>query len=410
MTVNTFLVIPPDLNDAKELYSYLIPLCSALPIIFTSFLCSLSLKFYNYHWCVRIKMTAPSVRQFVLEKSDSHLINNQLIEPIKNYQRIRYSCAAVNKRHLVCGSSTGALYVFSRSKNVFKDLKKEKLAHEYTIVYSEGRVTSLTFSNLKNSGIICFGTVKGSLVLLQLLNTDGSNRQQNGSDVGKHNGQEKWNELYKCSSFISQPIELIRLEENECGDIRVYIACAGHSVYLLERLNSVSQFLFKALPSRILQLDSKILQIDVLDDTLLISAEERSLLLDMSNINLSQVGCRPRPRGLFGTCFFNRQLNPQQTLNCVYASRPGLRLWQVNFKGNVLVTHQFKHFNKGKSNCLLQGNNLQPIRTKDAKPIKGWNSAYFQKLYILVYKNVEYILTYTNGEHRFLKYLLNPVY
>lgn len=46
--------------------------------------------------------------------------------------------------------------------------------------------------------------------------------------------------------------------------------------------------------------------------------------------------------GEYGACFFpiGKSCGSQQTL--LYCARPGSRMWEVNFEGEVLSTHQFK--------------------------------------------------------------------
>lgn len=53
-----------------------------------------------------------------------------------------------------------------------------------------------------------------------------------------------------------------------------------------------------------------------------------------------QIGNRPRD-GAFGACFF---ISPHESLHPsrIYCARPGTRIWEVDFEGEVIQTHQFK--------------------------------------------------------------------
>lgn len=53
-----------------------------------------------------------------------------------------------------------------------------------------------------------------------------------------------------------------------------------------------------------------------------------------------QIGNRPRD-GAFGACFF---ISPHESVqpSRIYCARPGTRIWEVDFEGEVIQTHQFK--------------------------------------------------------------------
>jgi hypothetical protein len=86
--------------------------------------------------------------------------------------------------------------------------------------------------------------------------------------------------------------------------------------------------------------DSCIVQLDYLDGRLLISSLTRSFLCDTEREKFWKIGNKERG-GEYGACFFPGKCSgSQQPL--IYCARPGSRIWEVNFDGEVLSTHQFK--------------------------------------------------------------------
>ncbi|XP_054950196.1 BLOC-2 complex member HPS5 isoform X2 [Pan paniscus] len=86
--------------------------------------------------------------------------------------------------------------------------------------------------------------------------------------------------------------------------------------------------------------DSCVVQLDYLDGRLLISSLTRSFLCDTEREKFWKIGNKERD-GEYGACFFpGRCSGGQQPL--IYCARPGSRMWEVNFDGEVISTHQFK--------------------------------------------------------------------
>ncbi|PSN46869.1 hypothetical protein C0J52_13679, partial [Blattella germanica] len=122
----------------------------------------------------------------------------------------------------------------------------------------------------------------------------------------------------------------------------------------------------------LMQLDSRIVQLDWCSELLLISTLSRCYICDTFKEQYRQIGQKLRD-GEFGACFFTagdhndvptRSELKESTLSGAFSSlkegeklagyesvqnlkmfcaRPGSRLWQVHIDGTVLSTHQFKH-------------------------------------------------------------------
>lgn len=134
-----------------------------------------------------------------------------------------------------------------------------------------------------------------------------------------------------------------------------------------------------------IELDSKIIQIDSSDDILVISTLTRCYVCDMSKEQFKQIGQKPRD-GDFGCCIV--AWNEKK----IFSARPGSRIWEVELNGIVKSTHQLKH-------CLaipptlnvgVQDFDLSKISSKNWPP----QSLNFKKLY-KIWENC--LLTYTSN-------------
>ena len=111
---------------------------------------------------------------------------------------------------------------------------------------------------------------------------------------------------------------------------------AGESTTLGGHGGSAKQLLLRA--------DTAVLQIDVVDGTMLVSSWTRSILLRLTDAaglsraaplhQVHQVGLGARQGG-FGACFLHNQACPEARL---VAARPGRRLWLAGGDGTVLRT------------------------------------------------------------------------
>uniref|UniRef100_A0A3B3Z7X9 HPS5-like beta-propeller domain-containing protein n=1 Tax=Periophthalmus magnuspinnatus TaxID=409849 RepID=A0A3B3Z7X9_9GOBI len=88
--------------------------------------------------------------------------------------------------------------------------------------------------------------------------------------------------------------------------------------------------------------DSKVVQLGFQDGRLLVSSLSRCYICDTEKEKFWRVGNKERD-GEYGACFFpqNRGLLLGQP-PLLYCARPGSRVWEANFNGEVVSTHQFK--------------------------------------------------------------------
>uniref|UniRef100_A0A3Q3BEK7 HPS5 biogenesis of lysosomal organelles complex 2 subunit 2 n=1 Tax=Kryptolebias marmoratus TaxID=37003 RepID=A0A3Q3BEK7_KRYMA len=131
----------------------------------------------------------------------------------------------------------------------------------------------------------------------------------------------------------------------DTGALRVFVGdSAGKVSYLRagsSKLGKGSAFVMFPIQT-VTTVDSRVVQLGYQDGRLLVSSLSRCYLCDTEKEKFWRVGNKERD-GEYGACFFpqNRGLLVGQP-PLLYCARPGSRIWEASFNGEVLSTHQFK--------------------------------------------------------------------
>ncbi|KAG8221881.1 hypothetical protein J437_LFUL003257 [Ladona fulva] len=250
-----------------------------------------------------------------------------LSSPLKSSQRIKFTCFDASQNFIVIGATSGGIYVYQRKPCVFLQL----------IPNTEGAVTRVSIS--PNENMIAFATVKGIVFLIDHnigQNTTGSFRKvqvsndHRGAEVTSFQWNQKSNDLY-------------------IGDDKGKITVVSFSFFMAKTI-------FQAPTFTLMELDSKIVQMDLYDNFLLVSSMTRTYICDTAQEQYRRIGSRPRD-GPYGACFqrvYNENNDPVDTSSTpglinngdlqnvrIFCARPGARLWEVGIGGDVLSTHKF---------------------------------------------------------------------
>ncbi|XP_070296684.1 Hermansky-Pudlak syndrome 5 protein [Salvelinus sp. IW2-2015] len=127
--------------------------------------------------------------------------------------------------------------------------------------------------------------------------------------------------------------------------LRVFAGDKGGKVSFLRagssKLGKGSAFVIFPIQT-ITTVDSRVVQLGYLDGRLLVSSLSRCYLCDTEREKFWRVGNKERD-GEYGACFFplSRGVTAGQP-PLLYCARPGSRVWEASFSGDVLSTHQFK--------------------------------------------------------------------
>ncbi|XP_070813536.1 BLOC-2 complex member HPS5 [Pituophis catenifer annectens] len=229
--------------------------------------------------------------------------------------RLKCTCIGISRKWLALGSSGGGLNLIQ------KDCWKQRLF----LTHKEGAISCVAFC-LHDEDYVAVATSQGLVVVWEL------NQERRG----------KPERIYISSEHKGRKVTAL------CWDTNALRVFAGDHVGKVSviKINSSKQgkaaTAFVMFPIHIITtVDSRVVQLDYLDGRLLISSLTRSYLCDTEREKFWKIGNKERD-GEYGACFFPVGKSGANQQSLIYCARPGSRIWEVNFEGEVLSTHQFK--------------------------------------------------------------------
>ncbi|KAL3842655.1 hypothetical protein ACJMK2_020645 [Sinanodonta woodiana] len=233
---------------------------------------------------------------------------DDLLLPVKRSARLKYTCLSVSKKYIALGSNTGGVYIFSR----------ENLKH-LQLVFGEKETSPVTMVQLSpNDNLVGFSVSSGSVYVIEL-------------NLEK---KKKPDQLCQTSDHAGNAVTALKWD----GVNRMYVGDSSGKVSVVFVSTFKAKKLFTAPSEIILKLESSVVQIDSMEDTVLVSTMTHCYICYTNRQQFTQIG-KKRRDGKFGACFYSPNKLPSSV---VYCARPGSRIWEADCEGNVLNTHQFK--------------------------------------------------------------------
>ncbi|XP_078113273.1 BLOC-2 complex member HPS5 [Sander vitreus] len=229
--------------------------------------------------------------------------------------RLKCTCLAVSRKWLALGTSTGGLHL----------IQKEGWKQRLILTHKEGSITQVACCP-HDEDFIAVATSQG-LVVVWELQLERRGRPERVSVSWEHRGQAITALCWDTSA------------------LRVFVGDTGGKVSFLRagssKLGKGSAFVIFPVQT-VTTVDSRVVQLGYQDGRLLVSSLSRCYLCDTEREKFWRVGNKERD-GEYGACFFpqNRGLLVGQP-PLLYSARPGSRIWEASFNGEVLSTHQFK--------------------------------------------------------------------
>ncbi|XP_029010017.1 Hermansky-Pudlak syndrome 5 protein isoform X2 [Betta splendens] len=229
--------------------------------------------------------------------------------------RLKCSCLAVSRKWLALGTSAGGLHLIQR------DGWKQRLI----LTHKEGSITQVACCP-HDEDFVAVATSQG-LVVVWELQLERRGRPERVSMSWEHRGQT-----------------ITAL----CWDTSAHRVFAGDSAGKVSCLRTGSSKLgkgsaFVIFPVQtVTVVDSKVVQLGYQDGRLLASSLSRCYLCDTEKEKFWRVGNKERD-GEYGACFFSQNRGSLVSHPpLLFCARPGSRMWEAGFNGEVLSTHQFK--------------------------------------------------------------------
>uniref|UniRef100_A0A673MLI3 Hermansky-Pudlak syndrome 5 protein homolog n=1 Tax=Sinocyclocheilus rhinocerous TaxID=307959 RepID=A0A673MLI3_9TELE len=219
------------------------------------------------------------------------------------------TCLSVSRKWLALGTSAGGLHLIQR------DGWKQKLI----LTHKEGSVTQVSCCP-HDEDFIAVATSQG-LVVVWELHLERRGRPERVSVSWEHRGQTVTSLCWDNAAL-----------RVFAGDVGGKVSCvrAGSS-----KLGKGSAFVIFPIQT-ITTVDSRVVQLGYSDGHLVVSSLSRCYLCDTEREKFWRVGNKERD-GEFGACPAG-----QRGQALLYCARPGSRIWEASFSGEVLSTHQFK--------------------------------------------------------------------
>uniref|UniRef100_A0A8B9K141 Hermansky-Pudlak syndrome 5 protein homolog n=1 Tax=Astyanax mexicanus TaxID=7994 RepID=A0A8B9K141_ASTMX len=233
--------------------------------------------------------------------------------------RLKCTCIAISRKWLALGTSAGGLHLIQR------DGWKQRLI----LTHKEGSITQAACCP-HDEDFIAVATSEGLVVVWEL-------------QLERRGRPER-----ACVSWEHRGMAITAL----CWDtatLRVFIGDTAGKVSCLRagssKLGKGSAFVIFPVQT-VTTVDSRVVQLGYLEGRLLVSSLSRCYLCDTEREKFWRVGNKERD-GEYGACFCPQQQTglrglPGATGHLLYCARPGSRVWEANFNGEVLSTHQFK--------------------------------------------------------------------
>uniref|UniRef100_A0A8C9X995 Hermansky-Pudlak syndrome 5 protein homolog n=1 Tax=Sander lucioperca TaxID=283035 RepID=A0A8C9X995_SANLU len=230
--------------------------------------------------------------------------------------RLKCTCLAVSRKWLALGTSAGGLHL----------IQKEGWKQRLILTHKEGSITQVACCP-HDEDFIAVATSQG-LVVVWELQLERRGRPERVSVSWEHRGQAITALCWDTSA------------------LRVFVGDTGGKVSFLRagssKLGKVGSAFVIFPVQTVTTVDSRVVQLGYQDGRLLVSSLSRCYLCDTEREKFWRVGNKERD-GEYGACFFpqNRGLLVGQP-PLLYSARPGSRIWEASFNGEVLSTHQFK--------------------------------------------------------------------
>ncbi|XP_049878334.1 Hermansky-Pudlak syndrome 5 protein homolog [Pectinophora gossypiella] len=321
-------------------------------------------------------MSSSDLPPYILQELPD--ITESINYPIKDVQRIKYTCFDVSKTLIAFGATSGGIYVFNRTPCEFVQLIPNK----------DGAITRLAIST--NEKHIAYANGRGIVTVTECEQALSGGHSSVASK--EHQGNEVTSIVWSGNNVFSG---------DDVGRISV-----------LQVQSFIAKTMFQTSTQTIMNLDSRICQLDVKDCMLLVSTLTRCYICDTAQEQYRQIGQKLRD-GEFGACFVNQEKNLEsgatvtvkdfteaKTYNIVhdeekfaigkgleniliYCARPSSRLWEATIDGTVRRTHQFKQVlsKKPMKVITVESYNNESFNSENLTSDNEGQSVNFPKIY-----------------------------
>ncbi|KAM0729678.1 WD repeat-containing protein [Formica fusca] len=235
-------------------------------------------------------------------------------------QDINFTCIAALTEFIAIGTNHGLVYWYNREKQDLQRLRCENVNSKITSIQVISTVDYM----------VAAGNEHGVVTVFQIPKSPPDSLPDSLKPK-----QKKQVERYSISGLHSTAVTAVEWSKN---GMKLFSGDKDGLVVLTE----IDFYMHLSKSSKLLNEKYSVVQLSYQQGLLLVSTILRTILVNRNeNGKVTQVGQKERKiLGKLGAVFGSRQNYVQESV--IYASRPGLRLWQADKIGTVLKTLIFK--------------------------------------------------------------------
>lgn len=260
-------------------------------------------------------------------------------------QNINFTCIDALPEFIAIGTNCGLVYWYNRETGDLQRLRCEDINSSITSVQVISTVEYM----------IAAGNNNGTVTIFQIP----KNLPESLPDSLKSK-KKKQIERYNIGGIHKNSVTSVEWSKN---GMKLFSGDNDGLVVLTE----IDFYMHLSKSSELLNEKYTIVQLSYQHGLLLVSTNYRTILVDINDNNkVSQIGQKERKiLGKYGAIFATRTTKLQEPI--IYASRPGLRLWQSDKNGTVEKTLIFKDALKANNTQVKLLNPISELRKKKSQ-------------------------------------------
>ncbi|KAG8040699.1 hypothetical protein G9C98_002695 [Cotesia typhae] len=265
-------------------------------------------------------------------------------------QDINFTCIDAVPEFIAIGTNCGLVYWFDRASG---DLQRLRCENANSIITCLRVISTVDY-------MVAAGNNHGVVTVFQI--------PKNLPESLPHSlkpKQKKQIERYNIGGLHKSPVSAVEWSKN---GMKLFSGDQDGLVVLTE----IDFYMHLSKSSELLNEKYAVVQLSYQQGLLLVSTLFRTILVDRNhNSKVSQVGQKERKTlGKLGAVFGTRQTPIKESI--IYASRPGLRLWEADKTGTVLKTLIFKEaIQTSNTQVLLLNPAPETLKKKRGEPTFG---------------------------------------
>ncbi|XP_072755192.1 WD repeat-containing protein CG11141 [Anoplolepis gracilipes] len=286
-------------------------------------------------------------------------------------QDINFTCIAALTEFIAIGTNHGLVYWYNREKQDLQRLRCENL---------NSKITSIQIISTVDY-MVAAGSEHGVVTVFQVPKSPPDSLPDSLKPK-----QKKQVERYSISGLHNTAVTAVEWSKN---GMKLFSGDKDGLVVLTE----IDFYMHLSKSSKLLNEKYSVVQLSYQQGLLLVSTILRTILVNRNeNGKVTQVGQKERKTlGKLGAVFGSRQNYVQESV--IYASRPGLRLWQADKSGTVLKTLIFKDaVRSGHTEVELLNPASEDLRKNRGEPSFGIVLPFCDDLLVTYCHDVVYVV------------------